>query len=238
MRTAMRIGGALALWCGGVAALGAADPAPKPAGDSSELPVVAREDFEQGAARWRPTDPSAWKLAPGEKGRAGQVYRQFKKNSDYKTPHRSPLNLSILQEPVVGDFVLTAKVLSTHPDYGHRDACLVFGYQDPAHFYYVHFGKQTDDHANQVFIVNDKPRTKISTQTTPGTNWDEKWHDVKIVRKVADGVIEVYFDDMTKPVMKAQDKTFVWGRIGVGSFDDTSDWDDIEVRGVKVEPPQ
>lgn len=43
-----------------------------------------------------------------------------------------------------------------------RDACLVFGYQDPSHFYYVHLGKQADDHANQVFIVNDAAQLKIS----------------------------------------------------------------------------
>ena len=40
---------------------------------------------------------------------------------------------------------------------------------------------------------------------------------------------------MYKPVMTAKDKTFAWGRIGIGTFDDTSDWDDIELRGVKVE---
>jgi len=203
--------------------------------DAPPLPLVASEDFEHGAAQWKPNDPDGWKVKPGEKG---QVYSQFKKTSAYKPPHRSPFNISILSTPTVGDFVLTARVLSTHPDYGHRDACLVFGYQDSAHFYYVHFGKQTDDHANQIFIVNDQPRTKISTQTTQGTPWDEKWHDVKIVRRVADGTVEVYFDDMKTPVMKASDKTFAWGRIGVGSFDDTSDWDDIKLHGVKVEPPK
>ena len=36
----------------------------------------------------------------------------------------------------------------------------------------------------------------MSYHTTSGTNWDEKWHDVKIVRRVADGTIEVYFDDI------------------------------------------
>ena len=139
---------------------------------------------------------------------------------------------------MVGDFELTARVLSTHPDYGHRDVCLFFGYQDPAHFYYVHLGKKADDHANQIFIVNAKPRTKISLKSTKGTNWDDKWHDVKIVRSVKDGKIEVFFDDMKKPVMIANDKTFTWGRIGLGSFDDTGDWDDVRLRGVKVKKPQ
>ena len=39
------------------------------------------------------------------------------------------------------------------------------------------------------------------------------------------------------PVMTAKDKTFAYGRIGVGTFDDTADWDDIVIRGTKVERP-
>ncbi|HND51501.1 MAG TPA: hypothetical protein PLV92_03860 [Pirellulaceae bacterium] len=217
---------ATALYCAAVfscfvlvGAARAADP---------ELPVVFEENFEKGADRWSPTDPSGWKV---KEVNGGHVYSQFKKESNYKPPHRSPFNISLLKDVTVTDFVLTARVLSTHPDYGHRDAVLVFGYQDPAHFYYVHLGKQADDHANQIFIVNDKPRTKISTKSTTGTPWDEKWHDVKIVRRAAEGVIEVYYDDMKNPVMLAKDANFTWGRIGLGSFDDTTDWDDIRLRG-------
>ena len=194
-------------------------------------PLVCEEDFESGAARWQPTDEAAWKIKAVD---GGHVYSQFKKRSNYKPPHRSPYNMAVLKDVCVGDFVLTAKVLSTHPDYGHRDVCLFFGYRDPAHFYYVHLGKKTDAHANQIFIVNNQPRTKISLTTTSGTNWDESWHRVKIVRTVADGKIEVYFDDMDTPVMTARDKTFTSGQIGLGSFDDTGDWDDVKLFGVKV----
>jgi hypothetical protein len=98
--------------------------------------------------------------------------------------------------------------------------------------YYVHLGKKADDHANQIFIVNGADRKKISLTSTPGTDWDDNWHTVKIVRKPSDGTIEIYFDDMQKPVMTANDKTFAHGRIGVGTFDDTADWDDITLRGV------
>ena len=197
-------------------------------------PLIFQEDFEQGAGRWQPTDEKAWKITKTE---AGNVYSQFEKKSQYEPPHRSPFNLSVLKDVVVGDFVLTAKVRSTHPDYGHRDVCMCFGYQDPAHFYYVHFGKKADDHANQIFIVNDEPRTKISLTTTPGTDWDDEWHNVKIFRSVSEGTIEIYFDDMQKPVMTARDKTSAWGRIGLGSFDDTSDWDDVKLYGVKGKRP-
>ena len=59
---------------------------------------------------------------------------------------------------------------------------------------------------------------------------------MRLVRRVSDGLIEVYFDDMTKPIMRAKNTAFAWGRIGVGSFDDTGNYDDIVIRGIKAEP--
>ncbi len=202
---------------------------------AEELPEVFIDDFEQGADRWQPSDADAWKVEDGDKGK---VYSQFKKRSDYKPPHRSPYNFSLVKGVHVGDFQIDVDVKSTHPDYGHRDVCLFFGYQDPANYYYVHLGKQADAHANQIFIVDDKPRTKISLTTTEGTDWDDAWHHVRIIRKAGEGNIEIYFDDLEKPVMTAKDKTFTWGQVGIGSFDDTSVWDNFKLRGVKVERPE
>ena len=200
---------------------------------ADELPVLLKEDFKRGFARWDTTDASAWKVR--EFGKPGNRVFELYGASKYKPPHRSPVNMAMLKYQTVGDFVLTAKVRTTKKSYGHRDMCLFFGYQDPAHFYYVHLGQKMDDHANQVFIVNDAPRTKISEKTSAGTPWkDDTWHQVKIVREVKSGLIEVYFDDMSKPMMVAHDKTFDWGRIGLGSFDDTGMWDDVELRGIKV----
>jgi hypothetical protein len=199
---------------------------------ADELPVVYTDDFEKGMQQWQPLDPAQWKI---KKTDDGQVLSQHEKKSAYKPPHRSPTNIALLKDVVVGDMDLTVKVRSTHSDYGHRDACVVFGYQDPAHFYYVHLGKQADDHANQIFIVNDAARKKISLTSTQGTNWDDEWHTIKVSRRPESGKIAIYFDDMEKPVMTAEDKTFAWGRIGVGTFDDTADFDGLEIRGVKVE---
>lgn len=199
---------------------------------AGELPLVVLEDFESGAERWKPTDAKSWQVVETPEG---HVY-SLSRDSDYRPPYRSPVNIALLDGPIVGDFTLTLRVQSTVEDYGHRSMVVVFGYQDPAHFYYVHFGKKTDDHANQIFIVDSAPRVKISTKTTPGTNWDDAWHRVKIVRTVADGKIDVYFDDLDTPVMTAADKTFVWGQIGIGAFDDLGNFDDIELRGTVVKP--
>jgi len=113
----------------------------------------------------------------------------------------------------------------------HRDICIVFGYQDPSHFYYVHLANKADNHANQIFIVNGADREKISKTSTSGTPWDDNWHTVKIDRNTQSGSIAVYFDDMQKPAMTATDQTFTRGRIGIGSFDDLANFDNVKLYG-------
>jgi len=194
-----------------------------------KLPLIFKEDFEKGADRWQPTDAAAWKVVKTEKG---SHYNQFQQ-SKYKTAFRSPFNISLVKDVKVTDFVVEAKVLSTGKDGDHRDMCLFFGYQDPSHFYYVHMAKKMDDRANQIFIVNGADRVKISTKTTKGTPWDDKWHNVKIVRTIASGAIEIYWDDMKTPIMTATDKTFAWGQVGIGSFDDSGSWDDVTLYGIR-----
>jgi hypothetical protein len=219
-----------------LAALALAVSLPALADDKAppKWPLLFEDDFSKGADHWRPTDADAWKVIDTKKGKA---YSQFKQ-SKYKPRYRSPLNFALVKDLPVQDFVLEADVQSTARDYDHRDMCLFFGYQGPNNFYYVHLGKKTDDHANQIFIVNGADRKKISTKTTAGTPWDDRWHHVKVVRTAGDGGIAVYFDDMKAPVMTATDKTFAAGRVGVGSFDDTGNWANVKVYGTTIRPPK
>ena len=90
----------------------------------NRLPLIFQEDFEEGAMNWEAKDPAGWKIT---KTKLGQVYSQYKKESDYKPPHRSPFHISLIKDVGVGDFELTVQVRSTHADYGHRDVCLLLG---------------------------------------------------------------------------------------------------------------
>ncbi|MBN2474222.1 MAG: hypothetical protein JXB62_06425 [Pirellulales bacterium] len=202
------------------------------AAEESALPLVFEDDFEKGADHWQPTDRGAWRIVETDRGK---VYNQFKL-SDYQPPHRSPYNISLVKDVVVGDLMMKVKLQSTNKDAGaHRDMCLFFNYRDPAHFYYVHLGARPDPHSSQIMIVNDDARKMITTNKSPGIPWTDGWHEVKIVRRVQDGAIEIYFDDMKKPVMVAKDKTFTSGQVGIGSFDDHGNWDDFKLYGKKVE---
>ena len=195
--------------------------------DDADLPVVAKEAFTKGATNWEPKDPAAWKVV--KKG-TESFYSMFK-DSKYQPEVRSPVNFALLKKVSVSDFVLDVDMRSTQEVYGHQDLCLFFGYQDASHFYYVHLGREADAHANSIFLVNGKPRVSIAQKRTKGTNWTKDWHHVRIKRDTTKGSIEVFFDDMKTPVMTTIDKHFLDGRVGIGSFDDTGDFDNFELRG-------
>jgi len=198
------------------------------------LPLLLNEDFENGYLRWKTTDPpsakSVWEII--ETGSPGNHALRCTGVSEYKPKHRSPWSFALLKDVNVTDFELTLQVQETHVDAGpHRDLCLFWGYQDPDHFYYAHLGAKADPHACQIFIVNDAPRTMVTVDQAKGTPWTEGWHNVKVVRTVDDGMMKVYFDDMKQPYLTAKDKTFTWGQVGIGTFDDHGNFDDVELLG-------
>jgi hypothetical protein len=206
--------------------------------EDNSLPLLLKEDFERGMDRWRTTDPKSddavWKIVD-QGGKQKNVLRVTGK-SKYEPPHRSPHSIAFIKDIKVGDFELSAKVQNTNKTAGaHRDLCIFWGYQDPSHFYYVHFGAKPDPHACQIFIVNDAPRKMITVEQSKGTPWTDGWHDVKVIRRVADGTVEVYFDDMKKPVMTAKDTTFGAGLVGIGTFDDHGNFDEVVLRGERAE---
>jgi hypothetical protein len=208
------------------------------------LPLVFTDDFEHDVGRWEMTDADPtkpfWELVRADPkfGNGTQVLRVLGP-SNYQPPHRSPHSIALVKDIVLSDFELTVQVQSTNVDAGpHRDMCVFWGYQDAAHFYYVHLGAKPDPHACQIFIVNDAPRTAITTKTASETPWRLDWHTIKVVRRVDDGLMEVYFDNMDEPHMAAVDKHFVWGQVGLGTFDDNGNWDNFQLRGKIVASEQ
>jgi len=195
-----------------------------------KMPLLFEADFEDNEiGNWKATDPTAWRVESGNGGKVLALHKQ----SEYEPQVRSPFNINLVRNVVVGSFILELKIRSTTKDYGHRDMCVIFGYQDPTHFYYVHIANQSDANANSIFIVNAEPRVSIAETRTEGTKWDDDWHTVRLVRDAEKGTIEVFFDDRPEPIMTAVNDRFDWGGIGVGSFDDTGQFDDIRLWGIE-----
>ena len=189
------------------------------------LPLLFEDNFEAGHERWEMTDPEAWRIeTDGER-----TVLSLSQQSEYTPPVRSPHNIAYVKDLRVGDFILETTLRYTGRAYGHADLCLFFGYQDPAHFYYVHRATEADPHANSIFLVNGEPRVSIAQERTDGTDWSDGYHKVRITRSLDSGLIQVFFDDMDNPIMTAEDSTLAYGSIGVGSFDDTGYFDAIRV---------
>lgn len=219
----MRIFISLSVWlvAGGCAAL------PDPA-DFGEMPLLFEMDFEgDGLDEWQATDPTAWRI---EQGRGGKVLSQFKQ-SNYEPVVRAPCNINLIQNIRVRNFRMELKMRSTTKDSEHRDLCVFFAYRDPRHFYYVRLADDSDAHANSIFMVDGRSAVSIAKTRTSRTKLDDGWHTVRVVRNVDKAMIEVYLDEAQEPIMTAISNIMGWGQVGVGSFEGTGEFDEIQLWG-------
>jgi hypothetical protein len=207
----------------------AISPARAEAPDGYKLLYSQDLSDESALKEFEFTDPAAWRFTKESGGNSIDLFRQ----SNYKPAFRSPLNIALVAGKAFGDFVLEADLLSTIREYPHRDMCLFFGFESPTKFYYCHLGSRIDAISHNVLIVKAAPRLPITKKRSDGVKWGEGvWHHIRLERKLADGSIKLFFDDMKEPVMSAEDKTFGEGAIGFGSFDDTG-----KVRHIRIWGP-
>lgn len=185
----------------------------RPIPEGFELAV--QEDFEGGRFqhRWSFSDSDAWMCGDG--------FMELLGPSSYKPPHRSPHSIALLATPAVGSFVFEAELAQTGREYGHRDLCLFFGFQNASQYYYTHIATTPDANACNVFLVDEAPRRNLLEPLEEGVDWGQDvYHRVRVERDIDSGRIQVFFDDMEKPLFDVVDKTHGTGRVGFGSFDD------------------
>lgn len=209
-----------------------ASPPPTKSGPAPKL--VYEESFGTSAAIAGLVfaNPAGWRHGT----HAGQGVLELTGSKEYRPPHRSPFNIALIRDRAVGDFVLEAELLQNGRAYGHRDLCVFFGFRDPAHYYYAHIATKTDPHAHNIMLVDGSPRRKISSFTTSGHDWGQnRWHRLRLVRELVSGKIEVYVNDMEKPIMTATDRTHGVGLVGFGSFDDTGLFRNVRLRATGSE---
>ncbi len=197
----------------------------------SKLPLLLDEKFENGAAeRWLPNSLDDWRVV---KQNGEFVYELTRPGNHGEI--RKPTAFSILDDVVVGDFEL--EVIGkcyTETANLNRDLCLIFGYQDSLHFYYAHFSAKSDNVHNIIGVVNGADRVKINHElagSSAALLKDEQWYKLRVKRDAASGKIECFVNDIPSPVFTATDTTFRFGKVGVGSFDDTGAFRAIKLWG-------
>ena len=190
-------------------------------------PLVFKDNFKKGADNWTMTDAKAWDLKKDGK----KSVLSLSRSSKYEPTVRSPKSIAWINGLDIGSFVLEVSVKQTGREYGHRDMCFFFNKVADDQFYYVHIASTADPHAHSTFRVDKAPRVSIVEKRTDGWKWDKEYHTVRIVRDVETGVIDVYMDDMKNPIMHTIDKAFTSGTLGIGSFDDTGNFNEVTVWG-------
>ena len=192
-----------------------------------DMKILFQEDFENGRDKWETTDDASWDLVETN---GNHTFSLNKRTSNYKPKYRSPHNIAWIKDLKLDSFAIKLKVRSTKDTGNHRDCCVFFAKQNAEQFYYVHLGAKPDPASGQVMIVNNAPRSPLTKNERP-VPWDDQWHEVMLIRDSKSGTIDVYFDNMDEPLMTCQDTTFGSGAIGIGSFDDMNEFDDIRVYG-------
>ena len=195
---------------------------------ADEPTVLFEDDFSNGIDRWEMLDPETWRATDHDGAKGIEI---TERESAYEPPVRSPGHVALIKDLELQSAEITFRVRSTKDTGNHRDCCVFFNYQDDQHFYYVHLGAKPDPHSGQIMIVKEAPRLAM-TKNERLTPWDDEWHTVRVRRDVDSGTIDVFFDDMENPHMQVNDKTFKKGRIGIGSFDDLNEFDDVVIRAL------
>ena len=199
--------------------------------NESGLSLLAECDFEKGGAEsWQPNDPAHWRVVNDG---GSMVYELTAAGEPSRV--RAPTSWSLWAGRDVASFEFSGRVrCQTDPATVVRDMCIFFHFQDPTHFYYVHFAGSSDEVHNIIGLVNGADRVKINAEPAGTSTFrltDREWHAFKVVCDAETGEIRAYLDDMTKPILTARDRTLGHGLVGVGSFDDTGAFDDLKLRG-------
>ncbi|HON68308.1 MAG TPA: hypothetical protein PLS23_17605 [Phycisphaerae bacterium] len=123
-----------------------------------------------------------------------------------------------------------------------RDAVIIFGRQDDTHLYYVHLSGLSDGVHNTIIRVDGQTRQRILPDNfhPAPVMTDREWHKVDVLRNADTGLIQVYvdaYDEATaRPYFEVTDRTYEWGHLALGSFDDFASFAQIRIEGEARKP--
>ena len=115
-----------------------------------------------------------------------------------------------------------------------RSLILVYAWQDEAHYNYAHLSSDAAEKQNVhngMFHVFGGERVRISSLEGPGSLTTADWIPFKLVFDGESGRCYVEVNGKRNPSLEAVDLSLRWGRVGLGSFDETGDFRAIRITG-------
>jgi hypothetical protein len=194
---------------------------------------LASYDFEnEKSDGWQPNFTGNWEVTELD---GSKVYALTVPGESGEVA--APKSWSVIEDHDVASFEFSGRLkCMAELDNPNRDLCIFFHYQDPTHFYYVHFSASSDERHNIIGLVNGADRIKINVEPAGLSVFrliDQEWHTFKVTYDAETGNMLAFLDDMETPIMTAQSSVLGHGLVGIGSYDDTGYFDDIVLKGKK-----
>jgi hypothetical protein len=120
-----------------------------------------------------------------------------------------------------------------------RSLVLIYAWQDEAHYNYAHISSDPAEKVhvhNGMFHVFGGERVRISLLEGPPSLPRQEWTPVRLVFDGDSGRCIVEVNGRRNPSLEAVDLSLRFGRVGLGSFDETGSFRKIRIRG-KTRPP-
>ena len=115
-----------------------------------------------------------------------------------------------------------------------RSVIIVYAWQDEGHYNYAHISSDAAAAVNVhngMFHVFNGERVRISPLDGPASLVDPEWTPVKLVFDGDTGHCYVEVNGKRNPSLEAYDLSLRFGRVGLGSFDETGSFRKLKITG-------
>lgn len=185
-------------------------------------PLFQTDNFIGNRVNWWERDPSRWQI---KNVNGNETYQLFFS----ETPELSGNRLgeySILDSIFIGDHFISvdARSLEKLNINDSADLALVINYQDDNNYYYLKISSDLNQSA--LYITENGIATLLSLIEINIT--DNDFHNYSI-KRAGDSLI--VYQDLTK-IHSLYDITFSNGKIGIGSFNDAAEFDNIMIGNI------
>jgi hypothetical protein len=182
--------------------------------------VVVREDFAASTGSMEPVAGGEWGVA------SGRYVLSDPADDGEEVPNA---NLAV-GPAVIGDFTLTALASATATDSPFNDFSVVFGYRDPANYWFASFSEGNDPNTSGIFRVAGAVRTELADIASPVVAGAV--YPVRVERQGA--TLRVFRSG--EQVAAVSDAASTDGRVGFGSRNDGGTFDELVVTGPAAAP--
>ncbi|MDQ1473781.1 MAG: hypothetical protein QOJ99_5261 [Bryobacterales bacterium] len=171
---------------------------------------------------WTVEQPSDWAVENG-------VLRLLVKAEPPAGQPRRPTKIALLDSKPYQKVTVEAEVKRNG-----RSVIIVYGWQDPSHYNYAHISSDAaakQNVHNGMFHIFGGERSRISSLDGPASLETTDWIPVKLVFDGETGKCYVEVNGKRNPSLEAVDLSLRWGRVGLGSFNETGDFRNVRITG-------